>query len=133
VPKTASAPEDSASILELLRQLAHEGASWLETELALVRAETSVMMRRLVAGFITLLASFAVMIVAVMCLAGAAVAALAPLLGGTVSAALIVSLALFVLMAVLGVLARQLLVTQKTPGSSLTTWLRDARREGFTR
>ena len=133
VPKTTPAPDSTASLMGLLRELVHEVAKWVDAEIALVQAEASTMMRRVVVGLLVLLASFATMIAAIVSLAGVGVQALAPLLGSVVMAGLVVSLVLLLLMVILGLVARQMFVSAKRPGSSLMAWVRSAPWESSTK
>ena len=133
VPKTTSAPDSTASLMGLLRELVHEVAKWVDAEIALVQAEAGTMMRRVVVGLLVLLASFATMIAAIVSLAGVGVQALAPLLGSVVMAGLVVSLVLLLLMIILGLVARQMFVSVKRPGSSLMAWVRSAPWESSTK
>jgi hypothetical protein len=113
--------------------LGQNALKWAEIEVALLGAETSVFMRRMRTGCIVLLAASAAMTAMFVCLSEACVAALAPVLGSTVFAALVVSLALFALVVVLGFIARHVFVSLNAPGSSLITWMVSARREDFNK
>jgi len=128
MPRTASA-DRTVSLLDLVRELAHEGSQWVKAELALAQVETNLMVRRLVFGVIALVAGFATMIAALVVLAAVGIMALAPLLGSALISGLVVGLALLVLVVVLGLVTRQMFMSVALPGKSLRDWVSGVQHE----
>ena len=124
----ASKPEFSG----LFKELAGDGARWADAELALTRAEASVLLQRYVAGLAVASAGFAAIIAAVVILAQACVMALLPYVDGQVSANLIVGFTLIGLVIFLALTARHLLANKTRPMSLIFRWLAGADDPGRT-
>ena len=116
----------------LFKELAGDGARWADAELALTRAEASVLLQRYVAGLAVASAGFAAIIAAVVILAQACVMALLPYVDGQVSANLIVGFTLIGLVIFLALTARHLLANKTRPMSLIFRWLAGADDPGRT-
>ena len=116
----------------LFKELAGDGARWADAELALTRAEASVLLQRYVAGLAVASAGFAAIIAAVVILAQACVMALLPYVDGQVSANLIVGFTLIGLVIFLTLTARHLLANKTRPMSLIFRWLAGADDPGRT-
>ena len=126
-------PKDSDALLEdpaqklpltgLVRELADQAAGWADAELALTKAEVSVLLQRHLAAIVVAIAGFAVFLASIVILAQACVAALLPYVGGQVFANLIVGLALLGSTVLLGLQARRLQLRKARPLSLIFRWL----------
>jgi uncharacterized membrane protein YqjE len=92
----ASRPE----IATLLHQLAGDGMRWADAELALARAELGDLRRRCIAAAIFAGAAITALLCALIILAQAAAAAIAPYLGSDTLAGLAIGVSLLVLAAI---------------------------------
>lgn len=116
-------PSSKPAFPELFKELANDGKRWLEAELALTKAEAGLRLRGYAAGLAVALAAFALFIAALVVLAQACVAALLPYVSGPVIAGLAVGLSLFLIVAILALLAKNLLVSKKRPIGMVFRWL----------
>jgi hypothetical protein len=114
---------------KLFQQLAGDGVRWVQAELALARAEAGKLLGRYIAAIVMALASFAILIAALVILAQACVAALSPYLNGPVAAGFAVSLILLAGVVLLGLATRHLMALPARPAGLIFRCLtgRDAR------
>jgi hypothetical protein len=123
-------PSSKPAFPELFKELANDGKRWLEAELALTKAEAGLRLRGYAAGLAVAVAAFALFIAALVVLAQALVAALLPYVSGPVIAGLAVGLSLLLIVAILALLAKNLLVSKKRPIGLVFRWLTGTMPEG---
>lgn len=116
-------PSSKPAFPELFKELAGDGKRWLDAELALAKAEAGLRMRGYVAGLGVAFAGLAVLLAAIVILAQAGVAALAPYVSGPAVAGLAVGIALLFIVAVLAFVAKTLLVNKTRPVGLVFRWL----------
>lgn len=116
-------PSSKPAFPELFKELAGDGKRWLDAELALAKAEAGLRMRGYVAGLGVAFAGLAVLLAAIVTLAQAGVAALTPYVSGPAVAGLAVGITLLVIVAVLALVAKNLLVNKTRPVGLVFRWL----------
>lgn len=116
-------PAQKLPLTGLVRELADQAADWADAELALTKAEASVLLQRYLAAIVVATAGVAVFLASVVILAQGCVAALLPYVGGQVFANLIVGLALVGLTVLLALQARRLQMRKARPLSLIFRWL----------
>jgi len=123
-------PSSKPAFPELFKELAGDGKSWLDAELALAKAEAGLRMRGYAAGLGVAFAGLAVLLAAIVVLAQAGVAALTPYVSGSAVAGLAVGIALLVIVAILALVAKTLLVNKTRPVGLVFRWLTGDESEG---
>jgi hypothetical protein len=126
-------PSSKPAFPELFKELASDGKRWLEAELALTKAEAGLRLRGYAAGLAVAFVGLAVFIAAIVVLAQACVAALLPYVSGSVIAGLAVGLGLLLIVAILALLAKNLLVSKKRPIGMVFRWLAGIMPESGTK
>jgi len=116
-------PSSKPAFPNLFKELADDGKRWLDAELALAKAEAGLRVRGYAAGLGVAFASFSMLIAALVVLAQACVAALAPYVSSPAVAGMAVGIILLIIVAVLALVAKSLLVNRPRPIGIVFRWL----------
>jgi hypothetical protein len=116
-------PSSKPAFPELFKELADDGKRWLDAELALAKAEAGLRLRGYAAGLAAAFASFSILIAATVVLAQSGVVALMPYVNGPAIAGLVVGIILLAIVAVLALVAKNLLVNKTKPIGFFFRWL----------
>ena len=108
---------------DLFKELANDGKSWLEAELALAKAEAGLRLRDYAVGLGIVLVSFVILITATVVLAQAGVVALSPYVSSPAVAGVAVGFVLLGIAVILAFLAKYLLVSKTPPTGLVFRWL----------
>ena len=119
-------PASNSAFPGFFKELAGDGARWADAELALTRAEASILLQRYVTGLAVASVAFAAFIASVVILAQACAIALLPYVKDQISANLIVGFTLIGLVMFLALTARHLLANKTRPVSMIFRWLAGA-------
>jgi hypothetical protein len=107
----------------LVKELANDGKSWLDAELALAKAEAGLRLRDYAVGLGIALVSVVILVTATVILAQACVAALTPYLSGPAVAGVVVGIALIGIVVILAFVAKYMLVSKTPPTGLIFRWL----------
>lgn len=108
---------------DLVKELANDGKSWLDAELALAKAEAGLRLRDYALGLGVALVGLVILVAATVVLAQAGVVALAPYVSGPAVAGVTVGIVLLGIVVILALVAKYLLDSKTPPTGLVFRWL----------